>query len=47
MKRKDIFVELVSGEKRRIRLLLPEHIKAGEKLPVLYPDFGRKTTKIE
>jgi len=41
MKREDIFVELVSGEKRRIRLLLPEHIKAGEKLPVLYMFDGQ------
>ena len=35
MKREDILIEMLSGEKRRVRLLLPEQVKDGEKVPVL------------
>ncbi|SFO11339.1 alpha/beta hydrolase [Proteiniclasticum ruminis] len=41
MKREDIHIEMLSGEKRRVRLLLPERLKAGEKVPVLYMFDGQ------
>lgn len=41
VKREDILIEMLSGEKRRVRLLLPEQVKDGEKVPVLYMFDGQ------
>lgn len=41
MRREDLFMEKPSGEKRRVRLLLPEKLDPGVKVPVLYMFDGQ------